>query len=191
MRRIKEKAARLRRYPRGRGFGVQSPNDYNFITKVVKGRIDKDCCAVTDKENEDVHKDGYKFVHLCYRVAQYLKPSRCICLTHDEDNVSHYVKAAVPDVILEHSYESIYEDGKCLVILSPAVDYTAKVGDILNAASENMWMIVEGIRTDDETYKAWLKITDDMRARITFDLYNYGIICFDKKRYKQKYKIYL
>ncbi len=76
MRRIREKAARLRRYPRGRGFGVQSPNDYNFITKVVKRHADDDCCAAADRINTDTRSDNYKFVHLCYRVARYLKPSK-------------------------------------------------------------------------------------------------------------------
>lgn len=181
----------MRRYPRGRGFGVQSPNDYNFITKVVKGRIDKNCCAATDNENEDFHRDSYKFVHLCYRIAQYLRPVQCICLTMDGDNVSSYISAAVPDVKIEHSYSKLTEGGRCMVILSPAVDYASKVEKILETATDNMWMIVDGIRTNSDTYRSWLEITEDMRTRITFDLYHYGIICFDRKRYKQNYKIYL
>lgn len=191
MRRIKEKAARLRRFPRGRGFGVQSPNDYNFITKVVKGHIDNTCCEDTDKDNEDIRRDKYKFVHLCYRVAQYLKPKQCVCLTSDEDNVSNYIEAAVPGVMIECEYRKASDTNKCLVILSPATDYAMNVDKILSTATNNMWMIVDGIRTNDETYRSWLKITTDMRARITFDLYHYGIICFDRKRYKQNYKIYL
>lgn len=191
MRRIKEKAARLRRYPRGRGFGVQSPNDYNFITKVVKGHIDSDCCVATDRNNADVRSDNYKFVHLCYRVAQYLQPLRCTCITMPGDNVESYVEAAVPGCIITNKYDAAETNGRSLVILSPAEDYVSKVEKILATANDTTWMIVEGIRRNEDTLASWNSVVEDSRTRITFDLYHYGIICFDRKRYKQNYKIYL
>ena len=191
MRRIKEKAARLRRYPRGRGFGVQSPNDYNFITKVVKGRLDADCCSAANKECSDLRCDNFKFVHLCYRVAQYLNPSYCMCLVPKDENVRSYVVRAVPDVELLDEMSDKPAEGRSLVILSPAEKYLMDTNELLNKTTENMWMIIDGIRKTEETYRLWQHITEDMRTRITFDLYHYGIICFDKKRYKQNYKIYL
>lgn len=191
MRRIKEKAARLHRYPRGRGFGVQSPNDYNFITKVVKGRLDKACCSAADMECSDVRGDNFKFVHLCYRVAQYLNPSNCMCLVPENENVRFYVVRAVPDVEITDEISDKSSEGRSLVILSPAEKYLKDTNELLGKTTENMWMIIDGIRKNEETYRMWQQITEDMRTRITFDLYHYGIICFDKKRYKQNYKIYL
>lgn len=192
MRRIKEKAARLKRYPRGRGFGVQSPNDYNFITKVVKGHIDSDCCKAIDNVCPDNHGDKYKFAHLCYRVAQYLKPVRCLCLMPQNENIRHYVQSAVPGICFARSMDdNDIEKGRCLVIMSPAEDLVEDIEAAVCAARENVWMIIDGIRRDNDTYRCWLNISGDSAARITFDLYHYGIICFDKKRYKQNYKIYL
>ena len=191
MRRIKEKAARLKRFPRGRGFGVQSPNDYNFITKVVKGHIDSNCCAAADIECTDVRGDKFKFAHLCYRVAQYLKPSQCICMVPKEENIPYYIVRAVPDVSVSDIMPDEFNNGRCLVILSPAEQYMSDAENLLDSTTERTWMIIDGIRKNDETYHMWQKVIADVRTRITFDLYHYGIICFDKKRYKQNYKIYL
>lgn len=191
MRKIREKAARLRRFPRGRGFGVQSPNDYNFITKVVKGHIDSDCCSENDEKMPDTHGDKYKFAHLCYRVAQYLKPVQCACIMPGNENIRNYVDTAVDEVSFVNSMAQNEGKGRCLVILSPAEDHLKDLETLVREAKENVWMIIDGIRKNNETYRCWQKISEDARARITFDLYHYGIICFDKKRYKQNYKIYL
>lgn len=191
MRKIKEKAARLRRFPRGRGFGVQSPNDYNFITKVVKGHIDSGCCSETDGICDDVHGDNYKFAHLCYRVAQYLKPSLCMCLMSENENVGSYVRSAVPDVEINGNAAFNDVKGRILLIISPIEKYTDYVDSIMKCVSDNVWVIADGIRSNSVTHKYWEQIAANERSRITFDLYHYGIICFDRKRYKQNYKIYL
>ena len=36
-------------------------------------------------------------------------------------------------------------------------------------------------------YPLWLKILDDSRARVTFDMGNRGLVLFDRKRIKQNY----
>jgi hypothetical protein len=48
-------------------------------------------------------------------------------------------------------------------------------------------MIVGGIYTSEEKKKWWKQLKDDERVRITFDLYDIGIVLFDPKRYKQNY----
>ena len=190
MKRIKERAVRLRRFSRGRGFGVQSPNDYNFITKVVKGHIGSDCCAGIDKECTDIRGDKFRFAHLCYRVARYLKPSKCLCLTSPDDCLERFVEAAVPGVEVSETHEAS-DKGKYLVILSPADNCLRNIDAILETATDNMWLIIDGINSSDEMKECWKRLVADSRTRITFDMYHYGTICFDRKRYKQNYKIYL
>ena len=48
-------------------------------------------------------------------------------------------------------------------------------------------LILEGIYNVKHSKELWKEIVDDDRTGITYDLYDCGIVFFDKKKYKQNY----
>ena len=47
--------------------------------------------------------------------------------------------------------------------------------------------VIEGIRYTPQMFALWKRMKQDGRAGITFDLYDLGIIFFDKTKIKQDY----
>ena len=48
-------------------------------------------------------------------------------------------------------------------------------------------MVIYGIYSNKEMEQVWQRLATDSRSGITFDLYDVGIILFDKKITKQDY----
>ena len=65
--------------------------------------------------------------------------------------------------------------------------YSEVVEKMIPYMNTDACMIVGGIYTSEEKKKWWKQLKDDERVRITFDLYDIGIVLFDPKRYKQNY----
>ena len=49
------------------------------------------------------------------------------------------------------------------------------------------WFIIGGIYESQEKRKWWKEVVADERVGITFDLYDIGLVFFNKNRYKQHY----
>jgi hypothetical protein len=65
--------------------------------------------------------------------------------------------------------------------------YSEVVEKMIPYMNTDACMIVGGIYTSEEKKKWWKQLKNDERVRITFDLYDIGIVLFDPKRYKQNY----
>lgn len=52
-------------------------------------------------------------------------------------------------------------------------------------------VIIEDIHRDSSSYKLWKEIIEDEFVTVSFDLYDCGVLFFDKKWYKCNYKVML
>ena len=76
-----------------------------------------------------------------------------------------------------------------LLRLSLEGDYRAVFEKAVQVADAQSLVVVEQIKRNRETKEFWKSIVRDPRCITTFDLYYCGIIFFDKKRYKENYKV--
>lgn len=60
---------------------------------------------------------------------------------------------------------------------------------ILQKVDEHSVLVVEGIAANRQSKQMWRDIVDDDRTGVTFDLYDCGLVFFDKQRYKKNYII--
>lgn len=60
---------------------------------------------------------------------------------------------------------------------------------IMNVCHEQTFIILKCIRTNDEAKALWRKLRDSDETSITLDLFNLGIIFFNKKLFKRNYRI--
>ena len=153
---------RLRRMPRTRGFGVQSPSAYRFLRDVVssKGRY-----AVI---NMPLETRDARFVSKRL-VSDALKAY--VCAGH---------QAAVVSPVLDDS--GVY-------VVDITEDYVVEA--VLNQASASDLLIVEGIHRSAIARKKWQQIMADRRTGVCFDLYKAGVVCFDLKKFKTSYRVNL
>lgn len=176
---------RLRRMPRTRGFGVQSPSAYRFLRDVVssKGRY-----AVINMplETRDASERSRLILFQFYaRLARFTQAKRWFVSKRlVSDALKAYVcaghHAAVVSPVLDDS--GVY-----------VVDITEEyvVEAVLNQASASDLLIVEGIHRSATAREKWQQIMADRRTGVCFDLYKAGVVCFDLKKFKTSYRVNL
>jgi hypothetical protein len=50
-------------------------------------------------------------------------------------------------------------------------------------------IVVEGIHDNDATEEWWQSIVENPATIVTYDMYSYGLLFFDKEKQKQHYKL--
>ena len=82
-----------------------------------------------------------------------------------------------------------YESLKVKRLLFRLVNYAqpATIVDAGMQAAQTSVFVIEGIRYTSRMRAVWKRISRHEKAGITFDLYDLGIIFFDKTRIKQDY----
>ena len=161
----------LRRCAHSRGFGIQSPIDYEFVRYVVNEHWDYYAYSRLGKEDDWLHR---KLGRLYFRITNRLQPT-----VVESSDYHNYIRAACRNVRFGDSSEFI-------IIPHERCD-RASLDAIYNKVGESSVLVVEGIYESGEAKKRWRDIIADARTGVTFDLYYCGIVFFDKKRYKQHY----
>lgn len=195
----------LRRIGHRRGYGVHSPFAYNFITRVIYERASyykyADLRAEekrrAGKESADWLYEPLKVKRLLFRVVNYVRP-RTIIDAGRFSASSLYLKAGC----LKSGYVGVCEPGDLFLDASTPVDFLY-IHDYRNPAfASEMFercvshacdasvFVVEGIGYTSHMRQLWKHMRQDERVAVTFDLYDLGILFFDKKMNKQDYVVF-
>lgn len=164
----------LRRIFHCRGFGIQSPNDYWFVRYVINEHWRYYAYDLFDEYGDDwlTKKTG----RLCFRIANWLQPTNVVAYKYKS-----YIKEGCRMCNVVDDVESAE-----MVVIPCTKDSESIYDSFASRCDENSLMLVDGIYRRRDF---WQRIVSDEHSTITFDLYYCGIVFFDKKRYKQNYKI--
>ena len=171
-----------------RGFGVQSPSAYRFIRYVINEHYPyyayndlKDCLSILTKTELRLYK-------LYFRLSNHIQPSLWIdCCTKKDDIIQRFIKAGS----LNTHY--LYNDTLSSVSAFDVLRLDCRKLDIdgyehlFLIASSHSLLILEGIYDDKHTKRLWRQMVDDERIGVTYDLYDCGLVFFDKTNPKQNY----
>ena len=139
----------LKRFRHRKGYGVHSPFAYDFITRIIYGKLSK--AERRSLYNTSKYKIGpRKVIELLYKLNK-------------EASLLVYVNQTDPIYI-----NKVYEEKA-------------------ETMGPKGMMVIYGIYLNKEMKQIWQKLKTDNRSGITFDLYDVGIILFDKKITKQDY----
>lgn len=69
------------------------------------------------------------------------------------------------------------------------IDYELFLSYILPLCDENSFIIIKGIRTKRRNQMLWRKLKQFERVTVSMDLFNTGILFFNKKLYKRNYRL--
>lgn len=163
----------------GRGFGVQSPTDYSFIRDVIKERLPYYAYEDMRTLYPSIPRKKEMLCQLLFRIANYAQAETIVC-TIDDEMIRSYLHAGCNKSKI--TAEATPDSNPSLWILT-----AEEVGQLPLTAGHII--IIEGIRRNRKAKRMWKTIMNDDRATITYDLYSFGIVFADTKRYKQHYTI--
>ena len=179
-----------------RGFGVQSPWAYRLIRYVINEHYPYYAYDDLMKELPRLSVTERKLGMLYFRLTNYRQPDQVLDYAAPSDAYAVYMKRGCSHSNLIH----LYEDGGNvsftssvtihpieLMRMSLCGDYRSVFEWALTFTDENSMIVVEDIHKGKEEKKFWNEILNDQRTGVTFDLYDCGIIFFDKQRYKENY----
>ena len=179
----------LQRARYSRGFGVQSPWAYRFIRYVVNEHYPYYSYEDLKQVYGHLPKQTLKLCRLYFRIANFQCPSQVLDYKSPSDAYADYMKAGCHrmEIVPLHQPSDISKVE--LLRLSLDGDYRAVFEKAVQVADAQSLVVVEQIKRNRETKEFWKSIVRDPRCITTFDLYYCGIIFFDKKRYKENYKV--
>lgn len=197
-----------------RGYGIQSPSSFFFITQVLKERLPYYAYPVLDKAVGGSRLNKKHFREL-FRIANHLQPANCISvgsaagactMALAKPSVPHY--AIAPAGATDHSQKVLNGNG-CHIIGSieqfrdvlekvdtfgmlyiEASDNTfALLQKALTHTNKNSAIVVDGINRSKAARECWQQLVKDSSTIITYDMHSYGLLLFDKERIKQHYTL--
>ena len=204
----------INRKRHNRGYGVQSPSAFFFVTQVLRERLPYYAYPTLDRAVGGNRAKRKHFREL-FRITNHLQPTSCIsvgsagaacAMAASRPSVPHY---AIAPSAMNAEAKELLTAGGCHIIESveqlPAIiGHTGGIGMLyINATDEayglikavlpytnkNSIIVVEGINRDTKSRTWWQEVTSDPRTIVTYDAQSYGILFFDNEKCKQNYTL--
>lgn len=208
----------VRRFPYRKGYGVHSPTDFFFITSVIyEQKAYYAYQTLKGRQYDEKRKSLYreKVNKLLLRVVNHRQPKHIVDIGLTPDLHTAYLHAGKKTAPLYGFYESAHiapfsiaeEQGlqmfpynsfhkfmtetsamECIHISHPMY-YASIVEQCLSCATSQTCIIIAYPYANKEKKKWWKQVLEDERVRVSYDLYDIGILCCDHKRIKKHYKV--
>lgn len=171
----------LCRFRHRKGYGVHSPTDYAFI----RGVLLEPWQYYAYEELDALHPWWVRAAglyplacrRLLFRLANAVHP-RTIRRFHGRPVEEAYMAAAVPSAEwVEGAADFVFVPHECLAEAEALVAQMGRSG----------MMVLEGIHADAAARALWQRLQQEPCVGITYDLYTYGILCFDRSRHPHHY----
>ncbi|MBE6302580.1 MAG: hypothetical protein E7089_01425 [Bacteroidales bacterium] len=167
-----------------RGYGVQSPSAFHFVTAVV---AEKYAYYAYSTINSVAAKCGYKAAHarLLFRIANYARPQNILMYAPCE------AAACALSMARPSAQVSAFRQGQLfgLLYVGATQNCAPVVEQAVKCASADSVIIIDGIHRSREMKDLWHAIKQNAAVAVTFDLYSMGILFFDKSYKKQHYTL--
>ncbi|MCC8186861.1 MAG: hypothetical protein LIP08_04950 [Bacteroides sp.] len=182
------------------GYGVHSPFAFHFITRVI---YEKDAYYAyreipvwLKKQLQDTEitwqQEPERINRLLFRIANYACPD-VIADIGPSTSAAYYMQAARRQARYVAGTDacdfslSAEEAGLIYLHTADASDTEAAFRHCLPLTTSRTLMVVRDIHRDRAMRCLWKQMKEEDRVGVTFDLYDVGILFFDRSRIKQHY----
>ena len=183
------------------GYGVHSPSDFFLITSIIYERSPYYAYRTLKKRGFSNYLPHYrrKVNRLLFRLVNYFRPKSLIEVGIGNGASISYMRAA------SRTMDSVTLKGrdrdKTLLQLTKKLEelksvdclhiahtpfYQEVFEEALSYVQPDSWFIIGGIYESQEKRKWWKEVVADERVGITFDLYDIGLVFFNKNRYNKR-----
>ena len=182
----------INRKRHNRGFGIQSPSAFFFITQVLKERLP----YYSYKELDRYKGKSRRLAKELLRITNYIHPTNCISIASDRAAVA--MKAARPAApayslgaeCIEEFAGIMAECGKLgMLYIGESPQRTAILEKALQHTDNHSAIVIEGIGKNRAARSLWQQVIEDPRTIVTYDMHSYGLLLFDNEKKKQNYKL--
>lgn len=189
----------LSRFRHRCGYGVHSPFAFDLITHVIYERMPYYAYQTLAAKQKELRECGWKHEskkvnRLLFRLVNRTQPatiidagtlsSSSLYLQAGKTNADYLSVTELSQLFLE---EGVPVDFLYLHNFSDAA-FVERVFDVcVPRTTANSIFVIEGICYNGAMKKLWRQMQSDDRVGITFDLYDLGILFFDKAKIKQHY----
>ena len=186
------------------GYGVHSPSDFFLITSVVYERLPYYAYERLKKTSFSKSLPHYreKVNKLLFRLVNFYRPESLIEVGEGNGEAFRYmnqartsmVSVALKGVEKEETLCHLETELKRLKKLDFLhIAFTPYYKEIFEIAfpylHDESCVVVGDVYASAERKAWWKELISDERVRISFDLYDIGLLRFEKKRFKQNYKV--
>lgn len=191
---LKHFAVKTARFRHRNGYGVHSPFAYNLIKGVIYqshpyyayrelGQIPRSAPADTGV-SERLDK-------LMFRLVNYTQPHAAALIGSNTATTAAYMAAGCRKATVEqlNGTSSLPTKQYDLCYAAPDADFLAAFTRFAPKAGPNALFVAAGIRRSPAARRAWAEITGSPLAIVTFDIYEAGLVFFNRELNKQHYVI--
>src|SRR5574344_88824 len=188
---------KCKRLRHSKGFGVQSPSAYSFITEVINEKYPYYAYSFIDNSELPIDKVVKKICFLYLRLANYVQPEIIVNCFPPTDCYNKYfsygckscVIMVIKDNVTSSCLAANFVNITTVDILRISLLNECKdiIEFFMNRTTERSVFILENIHENRDTQRQWSNLINNDKTGVTYDLYYLGLIFFDKKRYKQNY----
>ena len=186
------------------GYGVHSPSDFFLITSVVYERLPYYAYERLKKTSSSKSLPHYreKVNKLLFRLVNFYRPETLIEVGEGNGEAFRYMNHARTSMIsvdlkgvekeetlrrLKMELERLKQVDFLHIAFTP---YYKEVFEmVFSYLHDESCVVVGDIYASEERKAWWQELINDERVRISFDLYDIGLLRFEKKRFKQNYKV--
>lgn len=190
----------ISRFRKRCGYGVHSPFAFSLITDVFyEKRAYYSYSDLSHKHKDYKCSSGedytcHKVNKLLFRLVNRCQPNNVIAYCADKKTLDYllYAKKSASlynTSILEENTNLSNVDFVFINKHGSSADTLRAFNFFADKAKQNTLIVINGICYSKQMKKVWSKIVNDNRSGITFDLYDVGLVFFDKKKIKQDYTI--
>ena len=184
------------------GYGVHSPSDFFLITSVVYEDLPYYAYERLKMSSSSKSLPHYreKVNKLLFRLVNYFRPMSLIEVGEGNGDAFRYISNARTSMVSvslkgEEKDETLHRLEMELKRLEKVdflhIAFTPYYKEVFELAfpylHDESCVVVGGIYTSEKRKTWWKELTNDERVRISFDLYDIGLLRFEKKRFKQNY----
>ena len=191
-----------RRFRHRCGYGVHSPSDFFLITSVIYENLPyyayDELKASTSSKRLPYYRE--KVNRLLFRLVNYYRPMTLVEVGKGNGASFRYMQAARSSMDAISLDGTDWDETRCqlekVLVRMKRVDflhiahtpYYIEVFEmVFPYLHEGSSVIIGEIYASTEREGWWKRLMTDERVRLTFDLYDIGLMLFDKKRYKQNF----
>lgn len=188
----------LIRFRKRCGYGIHSPFAFDFVTGVI---YEEGCYYAYRELNSwrvtQSCRLRLKDDQLLFRLANYVSPATALAVGEQLDVSLAYLQAGCRhcqwQTVAKDSPSLVDRLAICsqvdLVYLDQPEMLTKLFPLFLQRVSDKTLIIVRNIRKNKETTRQWRQVLANETVRVSFDLYDFGLLFFESRLNKEDYII--
>ena len=185
----------IKRLLQNRGFGVQSPSAFFFVTQVLKERLPYYAYTAVDKAaKKGTHSPAH--YRRLFRIANHLQPKNIIIAGNNTQAALYALSAAKPSATTHTAcgaaqLASLLQEPEhdTLLYIGDGVDTAQLLATAIAHATPRSAIIVDRPHKTPQRAACWAQAIKNSATIVTYDLRSAGLLLFDNEKQKQNFTL--